>query len=158
MTRRRILLAGAAMAALAGARRGVAGTMATGPVSHSEAEWRRLLTPQQFEILREAGTEAPNSSRLAHETRPGRYDCIGCASPLFPSRTKFDSGTGWPSFWQPYDGRVTTKADDSYGMTRIAVSCAQCDGHLGHVFDDGPKPTGLRYCMNGAVLSFHPDA
>ncbi len=104
------------------------------------------------------GTEAPGSSPLDHEVRPGRYDCVGCGQKLFSSATKFDSGTGWPSFWQPLPGAVGTSGDNSLLMTRTEVHCSNCGGHLGHVFDDGPKPTGLRYCMNGAVLSFHPDA
>lgn len=125
-------------------------------VSHTPEEWRRLLTPQQFAVLREAGTEAPFSSPLDHEFGRGRYDCAGCATPMFSADTKFDSGTGWPSFYQPLPNAVATAQDSSLFMQRTEVHCATCGGHLGHVFDDGPKPTGLRYCMNGVALTFHP--
>lgn len=108
--------------------------------------------------LRRQGTEAPESSPLGHEARPGRYGCIGCGQPLFSSQAKYDSRTGWPSFWQSLPGAVATTEDRSFLMTRTEVACSDCGGHLGHVFPDGPKPTGLRYCMNGAVLSFHPEA
>ncbi len=124
------------------------------PVSHTDAEWRKILTPSQYDVLRQQGTEAPESSPLDHEFAKGRYDCAGCAKPLFASDTKFDSGTGWPSFWQPLPGAVQTSGDSSLMMERTEVHCAQCGGHLGHVFDDGPKPTGLRYCMNGVALVF----
>ena len=128
------------------------------PVRRTEAEWRRRLSPTQYAILRGQGTERPGSSPLDHETQAGRYDCVGCDRALFASTAKFDSHTGWPSFWQPLPGGVATGADRSLGIQRTEVQCANCGGHLGHVFDDGPKPTGLRYCMNGAVLSFHPGA
>lgn len=120
----------------------------------SDAEWRKSLTPEQYAVLRRAGTERPFSSPLLHEARKGLFTCAGCAQKLFSSETKFDSGTGWPSFWAPLDHAVSEAVDASFGMTRTAVSCARCDGHLGHVFPDGPKPTGLRYCMNGAALGF----
>jgi peptide-methionine (R)-S-oxide reductase len=127
-------------------------------VTKTDAEWRRLLTPEQYRILRAHGTERPESSPLDHETRKGTYDCAGCAQALFSSAAKYDSGTGWPSFWQPLDGAIGTRVDNSFFMHRTEVHCSRCGGHLGHVFNDGPKPTGLRYCMNGAALSFAPAA
>jgi peptide-methionine (R)-S-oxide reductase len=125
-------------------------------VTHTDAEWRKLLTQEQYAVLREQATETPESSPLDHQFAKGRYDCAGCALPLFSSETKFDSGTGWPSFWQPLDGAISTDQDSSLMMERTEVHCSRCGGHLGHVFDDGPKPTGLRYCMNGVALSFRP--
>mgnify|MGYP004543918145 CR=1 FL=1 len=125
-------------------------------VVHSDAEWRARLDASQYAVLRQADTEAPFTSPLLHEERRGTFICAGCDRDLFSSDTKFDSGTGWPSFWQAIDGAVLTKRDTSFGMVRDAVECARCGGHLGHVFDDGPKPTGLRYCMNGVALAFHP--
>ncbi len=126
------------------------------PVTHSDAEWRKLLTPGQYNILREQGTEAPFSSPLLNEHRKGVFNCAGCALPLFSSATKFDSGTGWPSFWQPLPNTVQTSDDKSFGMDRTEVHCSRCGGHLGHVFPDGPPPTGLRYCMDGLALTFTP--
>ena len=123
-------------------------------VMHSDGEWKALLTPGQYNVLREEGTEMPFTSDLNHEKRDGFFDCAGCALPLFSSETKFDSGTGWPSFWQPLDNAVATRNDTTLGMTRIEVHCRRCGGHLGHVFNDGPKPTGLRYCMNGVAMIF----
>ncbi|MGS0897094.1 peptide-methionine (R)-S-oxide reductase MsrB [Burkholderia stagnalis] len=124
----------------------------------SDAEWHRRLTPAQYTILREAGTEPPYTSPLNDEHRHGTFACAGCALALFSSTTKFDSHTGWPSFWKPLDHAVATDADASFGMLRTEVHCRRCGGHLGHVFDDGPQPTGLRYCMNGLALAFHPAA
>ncbi|MGA2792554.1 MAG: peptide-methionine (R)-S-oxide reductase MsrB [Roseiarcus sp.] len=123
-------------------------------INRSNEEWRKLLTPEQYAVLRQDGTERPFSSPLNHEERQGRFSCAGCDLALFSSATKFDSGTGWPSFWAPLDGAVRTKEDVSFGMVRTAVACGRCASHLGHVFDDGPKPTGLRYCMNGVALKF----
>jgi peptide-methionine (R)-S-oxide reductase len=125
-------------------------------IVRTDAEWRSTLTPDQYAILRKEGTERPFTSPLLHEERKGIFACAGCGSDLFSSSTKFDSGTGWPSFWAPLDKAVDTHADNSWGMSRTAVTCHRCDGHLGHVFDDGPKPTGLRYCMNGLALAFKP--
>ena len=123
-------------------------------VIKTEAEWRKLLTPEQFHILRQEGTEPPLSSPLAEQVTPGSYDCAGCDLRLFSSDTKFDSGTGWPSFYAAIANAVRTVEDDSLSMTRTEVHCRRCGGHLGHVFDDGPPPTGKRYCMNGVALKF----
>jgi peptide-methionine (R)-S-oxide reductase len=125
-------------------------------VVHTDAEWRATLTADQYAILRKDGTERPFTSPLLHEERKGIFACAGCGLDLFSSSTKFDSGTGWPSFWAPLENAVKTHEDRSYGMVRTAVTCRRCDGHLGHVFDDGPPPTGLRYCMNGLALTFKP--
>ena len=127
-------------------------------VRHTDAEWRSLLSAEQYAVLREEGTERPYSSPLNDEHREGRFACAGCALELFSSKTKFDSKTGWPSFWQPLPNAVGEKSDSSFGMTRTSVHCRRCGGHLGHVFDDGPKPTGLRYCMNGLAMKFAPGA
>jgi peptide-methionine (R)-S-oxide reductase len=123
-------------------------------VAMSEADWRKRLTPEQFGVLRQHGTERAGSSPLDKEYSRGVYHCAGCGLALFSSDTKFDSGTGWPSFWTPLPNAVGTKADRSLWMVRVEVHCRRCGGHLGHVFDDGPKPTGLRYCMNGVALTF----
>ena len=125
-------------------------------VTHTDDEWRKLLTPEQYYVLRHEGTERPFTSALLNEHRPGTFGCAGCDLALFSSKTKFESGTGWPSFWAPLDGAVDEADDRSFGMTRTAVSCHRCGGHLGHVFTDGPQPTGLRYCMNGVALKFIP--
>jgi peptide-methionine (R)-S-oxide reductase len=122
----------------------------------SDAQWRARLTPEQYAVLREHATEPPWSSPLEKEDRPGTYACAGCDLPLFSSATKFHSGTGWPSFWQPLPDAVATSVDTSWMETRTEVHCRRCGGHLGHVFDDGPPPTGLRYCINGVALVFHP--
>jgi peptide-methionine (R)-S-oxide reductase len=129
---------------------------ATFEVNHTDDEWRQLLTPQQYAVLRGAGTERPYSSPLNDEHRSGIFGCAGCAQDLFSSTTKFDSGTGWPSFWKALNNAVLEQQDSSLGMTRTEVLCSRCGGHLGHVFDDGPQPTGLRYCMNGVAMSFRP--
>ena len=126
------------------------------PLRHTDAEWRKMLSPAQYDVLRQAGTEMPFSSPLDHVYDKGRYACAGCGLHNFSSDTKFDSGTGWPSFWQPVADSVAERKDGSMLMQRTEVRCARCDGHLGHVFDDGPKPTGLRYCMNGVALRFDP--
>ncbi|MFT3967263.1 MAG: peptide-methionine (R)-S-oxide reductase MsrB [Sphingobium sp.] len=125
------------------------------PFTLSDAEWRKRLTDGQYKVLRRRATEAPYSSPLNGEHRKGVFQCAGCGQPLFASAAKFDSGTGWPSFWQPIArGAVRTRSDLDLGMQRTEVLCARCGGHLGHVFDDGPRPTGLRYCMNGVALRF----
>lgn len=125
-------------------------------VVHSDAAWRRILSPASYQILRQAGTEPPFSSPLLNEHRAGEFNCAGCALPLYASTTKYDSFTGWPSFWAHLSKAVLTSRDNSFGMLRTEVHCSQCGGHLGHVFDDGPQPTGLRYCMNGLALTFTP--
>ena len=127
-------------------------------VTHSDSEWHSLLSDEQYAILREEGTERAYTSPLNNEHRSGTFACAGCALALFSSATKFDSHTGWPSFWAPLEQAVATRQDRSFGMVRNEVHCRRCGGHLGHVFDDGPKPTGLRYCMNGLAMTFKPVA
>ncbi|KGJ02852.1 hypothetical protein IT41_16260 [Paracoccus halophilus] len=126
------------------------------PLVRSEDEWRRLLSPAQYDVLRRKGTERAFTSPLLNEHRKGIFACAGCDLGLFDAGTKFESGTGWPSFWQPLPEAVGTETDNSYFMIRTEVHCSRCGGHLGHVFDDGPPPTGLRYCMNGVAMTFHP--
>jgi peptide-methionine (R)-S-oxide reductase len=166
LTRRQLLGAGAATAAAAAATlvgwpavgSDAKPEAAAGPfaVTHTDAEWKKLLTPQQYAVLREEGTERPFSSPLNDEHRSGIFSCAGCNQHLYSSKTKFESGTGWPSFWQPLDNAIRTHTDRSFGVVRTAVMCDRCGGHLGHVFDDGPKPTGLRYCMDGVAMTFAP--
>jgi peptide-methionine (R)-S-oxide reductase len=126
------------------------------PVQKSDDEWRRELTPEQYRILREQGTERAGTSPLNAEKRDGTFRCAACGEPLFDSTTKYESGSGWPSFYKPLPGAVATSEDDSHHMRRTEVHCAKCGGHLGHVFPDGPRPTGERYCMNGVSLKFDP--
>ncbi len=130
----------------------------TFPVTRTDAEWRQLLTPEQYQVMRGHGTELPGSCALLHEKRAGTFSCAGCGQKLFESKLKFESGTGWPSFNDPLPGAVETTTDRSYGMVRTEVHCARCGSHLGHVFEDGPPPTHLRYCVNGVALNFEPSA
>ena len=130
--------------------------MHTYPVTFTDAEWHSRLTPEQYHIMREHGTERPGSCALLYEKRPGTFHCAGCDAPLFEGKVKFESGTGWPSFNEPVEGSVETTVDRSYGMVRTEVHCATCGSHLGHVFDDGPPPTGQRFCINGVALNFQP--
>ncbi len=163
-----VLIAGL-FAAFGFARTGAKGT-ANGPadekkgktviekIEKTDAEWRKLLTPEQYNILRKAGTERAYTGKTWNNHEKGTYVCAACQLPLFSSATKFESGTGWPSFWAPIDpSHVTEKSDWSFGMRRTEVTCARCGGHLGHVFNDGPKPSGLRYCMNSGAMEFVPD-
>ncbi len=163
MVNRRTLLGTAALggaAATVAAVFGARGLMAAGEpkfeIMKTEAEWRKQLKPAQYYVLREQGTERAGTSPLDHEKRRGTFACAGCDLPVFSSDAKFDSGTGWPSFWKPLPNAVGTTTDTSLFMTRTEVHCRRCGGHLGHVFDDGPAPTGKRYCMNGIAMTFKP--
>lgn len=149
---------GAAAVALFGCRASPAAAAERFPVTHSDAEWRARLSPAAYDTLRHEGTERPYSSPLNGEKHAGTFACAGCAQPVFSSRTKFESGTGWPSFWAPLERAVGTRTDKSMFMARTEVHCARCGGHLGHVFDDGPRPTGKRYCMNGVAMTFRAGA
>jgi peptide-methionine (R)-S-oxide reductase len=164
--RRALLTAGVALGALlATSKFGEAGTMTMTTTTQdidyrklTDAEWRQRLSPQAYDVLRKHGTERAGTSALNHEKRKGTFECAGCDLPLFSSDTKFESGTGWPSFYQPLPNAVGTTTDRSFFMSRTEVHCSRCFGHLGHVFDDGPPPTGLRYCMNGVAMKFKPEA
>jgi peptide-methionine (R)-S-oxide reductase len=164
MPDRRLLLASAAGLSALGLLRWLRGDAAAaeaaGPfeITRTDPEWRSKLSAQQYEVLRRQGTERPYSSELNKEKRSGTFACAGCDLPLFSSETKYESGTGWPSFWKPLENAIGTTSDRGLGMVRTEVHCRRCGGHLGHVFDDGPKPTGLRYCMNGVALTFKPSA
>ena len=159
-TRRLLLMRSAVgLAAASGSSWWIVGPSAadTFEVTHTDAEWRKLLTPDQYAVLRQSATERPFTSPLLHEKRRGNFACAGCDLDLYSSITKYDSGTGWPSFWTPLEKAVGTARDTSLGMVRTAVHCSRCGGHLGHVFNDGPRPTGLRYCMNGVAMTFRPE-
>jgi len=138
---------------------GSSGVRTTDPAACGDEEWRRALSPAQYQVLRCHGTEPAGSSPLNNEKRPGTFICAGCGQPLFPSDAKYESGSGWPSFYTPIaDGVIGVSEDRSFGMLRTEVHCARCGGHLGHVFPDGPEPTGLRYCTNGVALKFEPES
>ncbi|MPZ56279.1 MAG: peptide-methionine (R)-S-oxide reductase MsrB [Rhizobiales bacterium] len=161
MTRRMLFLSGTAAVAMGSAMSLFGKNEADArpgafPVTYPDDEWRRRLSPEQFYVLRKHGTERPGTSPLNREKRAGTFACAGCEQPLFRSEDKFESGTGWPSFTRPIESAVGESVDRSFFMTRTEVHCSRCGGHLGHVFPDGPKPTGLRYCMNGVAMTFTP--
>ena len=165
LDRRSVLLGGTALVGLAALpvvtralAEGIGPVPGTFEVTHTEEEWLKILGPDAYYVMRQQGTERPWTSALLDEHREGTFKCAGCDLPLFDSKTKFDSGTGWPSFWQPLDNAVGELTDATLGMVRTEVHCRRCGGHLGHVFDDGPPPTGLRYCMDGVALKFEPKA
>ena len=133
-------------------------TRDTFPVTKTDEEWRKQLTPEQYHVLRQRGTERPDSCALLREKRAGTFSCAGCGQPLFVADRKFESGTGWPSFFAPLNGAIGSTEDRSFGMRRVEVHCSRCGGHLGHLFEDGPPPTGLRYCINGVALTFETGA
>jgi peptide-methionine (R)-S-oxide reductase len=167
MNRRDVLLSGAAGIAFVAAGSSLLRALLPGParaeaetfeITRTDAEWKAFLTPEQYRVLRQEGTEYPGTSPLLDEHRKGIFACAGCDLPLYSSETKFDSGTGWPSFWQELPNAVGERQDRTLGMTRTEVHCRRCGGHLGHVFPDGPPPTGLRHCINGVALTFKPAA
>jgi len=167
VNRRNLLLGGTALAALGAVGFGVRSLAFAGEgepvpgtfeVSMTDDQWHKKLTDEQFNVLRRQGTEYPGTSPLLNEHRAGTFSCAGCDLALFDSKTKFESGTGWPSFYQPLPNAVATMDDNSFGDTRTEVHCRRCGGHLGHVFNDGPQPTGLRYCMDGVALKFTPSS
>ena len=152
LTRRTLLLTTAGLPVIAADR-----SKRTFEIMRTEQEWKRILSPEQYRVLRRHGTERAGTSPLNFEERPGKFLCAGCDLPLYSSYAKFDSGTGWPSFWEAIEGAVGTSTDRSFFMTRTEVHCRRCGGHLGHVFDDGPPPTGKRHCINGVALKFVQD-
>ena len=158
INRRRFALAGLTLAAMGSGGAKLAAAADAFEVTYSDEEWRRRLAPAQYEVLRKHKTERAGSSPLDREKHAGTFHCAGCELALFSSTTKFDSGTGWPSFWKPLDGAIATSQETFLFMTQTEVHCHRCGGHLGHVFEDGPKPTGLRYCMNGVAMIFRPSA
>ena len=150
------LLAGAAAMPILAGCGGTPAQAKSFPIQRSDADWQKRLTSAEYRVLRKAATERPYTSPLNDEKRAGTYVCAGCSNDLYSSKTKYESGTGWPSFWKPLPGAIGTKTDYKIGYPRTEVHCADCGGHLGHVFSDGPKPTGKRYCMNGVAMDFRP--